>query len=192
MWDALKNRSESLMHLKKAEGSRSSRCCRWCIQFTSPAVFLSRPLIGIDAPPNQGEHYRSAKVLEMTRFTERQSCISSVDFFYTDERFTESCSGKEEHAKQQHWKFQALSVYTVFFCCLWTMCLQCCVTNPIFRMATLPAEIFNGWSLNIIWGESSKLSLWQPLAHEIWKHGSNLKAAYASKWGFHVYWLKLN
>ncbi len=115
MWDALKNRSESLMHLKKAEGSRSSRCCRWCIQFTSPAVFLSLPLIGIDASPNQGEHYRSAKVLEMTRFTERQSCISAVDFFYTDERFTESCSGKEEHAKQQHSKFQALSVYTVCF-----------------------------------------------------------------------------
>lgn len=78
-------------------------------------MFLSLPLIGIDAPPNQGEHYRSAKVLEMTRFTESQSCIPSVDLFYTDERFTESCIGKQEHAKQQHSKFQALSVYTVFF-----------------------------------------------------------------------------
>lgn len=101
MWDTLKNRSESLMHLRNAEGSRASEC----IRFTRHAVFLSLSLIGIDAAPNQGEHYRSAKELEMTRFTERQSCISSVDFFYTDERFTESCNRKDKQPKQQHWKF---------------------------------------------------------------------------------------
>lgn len=85
MWDTLKNRSESLMHLRNVEGSRSRRC----IRCTWHAVFLSLPLIGIDAAPNQGEHYRSAKELEMTRFTERQSSLSSVDFLYTDERIVQ-------------------------------------------------------------------------------------------------------
>lgn len=52
---------------------------------------------------------------------------------------------------------------------------------------TILAELFSGWSLNIIGGESSKHVLWQPLAHEVRKHGSNLKEAYGSKWGFNVY-----
>lgn len=68
--------------LNASEGSRNRRRSRWCIRFTCHTVFLSLSLIGIDAAPNQGEHYRSAKEREMTRFTERQSCISSVDFFF--------------------------------------------------------------------------------------------------------------
>jgi len=180
MRDTLKNRRESLMHLRNAEGS----CSRRCIQFTRHAVFLSLPLIGIDAAPNQGEHYRSAKELEMTRFTERQSSLSSVHFLYTDKRIVQQ---KGKTAKVTAlvvfiWTTKHLTVYKVPFfrglqclsslavCEPWvlTMLSQIQVSEWLQKSLT---ELFNGWSLNIIGGESWKHILWQPLAQEVWKHG---------------------
>lgn len=144
MWDTLKNRSESLMHLRNAEGSRSRRC----IRFTRRAVFLSLPLIGIDAAPNQGEHYRSAKELEMTRFTERQSSLSSVDFLYTDERIVQQkgITAKVTALEVFIWTTKHLTVYRVtlyFFRGL--QCLSSLAVREPWVLTMLSQIQFSEW-----------------------------------------------